>query len=95
MTKPHKHAALIKAWADGAQIQTKETTDGTWRDIASPGWLPHYEYRIKPTDIVRHGSISVHGECVWYVANPPAGRANLRLTFDADTGALKSAEVIK
>ncbi len=31
MTKPHKHAELIKAWADGAEI---EWFDGrTWRVV--------------------------------------------------------------
>ena len=58
--KPHKHAELIKAWADGAEIQYKyedeETTE--WVDLASPGettialdsptWEDDVEYRLKP-----------------------------------------------
>jgi len=46
MTK-HKHAELIKAWADGAKIQA-ECPDGRWIDDSSPVWLPHMKYRIKP-----------------------------------------------
>lgn len=52
--KPHKHAELIKAWADGAQIQSRwDMTDGKgwsdWRDEAeSPEWFIDWEYRIKP-----------------------------------------------
>ena len=43
----HKHAELIKAWADGAEIQVRyEKHD--WEDLATgyPGWFPHVEYRI-------------------------------------------------
>ena len=48
--KPHKHAELIKAWADGAEIQIKNTS-GDWVD-ADPVWSEHYEYRIKPAEKV-------------------------------------------
>lgn len=42
-----KHAALIHAWADGAEIQAKNK-DG-WVDIhGTPAWFPDSEYRIKP-----------------------------------------------
>ena len=43
----HKHAELIKAWADGAKIQYFSGL-GCWNDIDYPGWLPTEEYRIKP-----------------------------------------------
>ena len=48
--KPHKHAELIKAWADGAEIQVKND-DGVWRD-AEPLWCDYKEYRIKPAEKV-------------------------------------------
>lgn len=44
--KPHKHAELIKAWADGAEIQIKNSF-GDWV-ATDPLWSEHYEYRIKP-----------------------------------------------
>lgn len=46
----HKHAELIKAWADGAVIQHK--CDLGWMDVAqnNPHWLPNTEYRIKPEE---------------------------------------------
>ena len=46
----HKHAELIKAWADGAVIQHK--CDLGWIDVAqnNPHWLPNTEYRIKPEE---------------------------------------------
>ena len=47
MTK-HVHCELIKAWADGAQIQLK-MDDGNWEDIhGAPAWKPGWRYRIKP-----------------------------------------------
>lgn len=42
---PHKHAEVIKAWADGAKIEVK--SDETWSLVTRPQWLEHYEYRIK------------------------------------------------
>ena len=48
--KPHVHAKLIKAWADGAEIQVKND-DGVWRD-AEPLWCDYKEYRIKPAEKV-------------------------------------------
>jgi hypothetical protein len=46
----HKHADLIHAWADGAEIQWKSKDDGKWIDSDLPDWVPEYEYRIKPEE---------------------------------------------
>lgn len=43
----HKHADLIKAWADGAKIQMKRN-DGSWVELYPPRWDTTVEYRIKP-----------------------------------------------
>jgi len=44
---PHKHATIIKAWADGEEIEFL-TSKGVWCEIGScPSWS-HDEYRIKP-----------------------------------------------
>lgn len=46
----HKHAELIHAWADGAQIQIKDKQTG-WEDLYSaPSWRDDFEYRIKPEE---------------------------------------------
>ena len=47
MGTPHKHAELIKAWADGAKIQGLFGGE-TWRDVDTPSWQVHRQYRIKP-----------------------------------------------
>lgn len=46
----HKHADLIHAWAEGAEIEVKDSVEG-WRYISEPNWYPEYEYRIKPKTI--------------------------------------------
>lgn len=49
--KPHKHAELIKAWADGAEIEGRITESGNeWQFLAKPCWFSddYIEYRIKP-----------------------------------------------
>lgn len=49
MTTPHKHSALIKAWADGSQIQGRRPNliRASWHDISHPRWEDDMEYRIK------------------------------------------------
>lgn len=48
--KPHKHAEVIKAWADGNVVQCRSNSSNGWRDVTepSPNWHLHCEYRIKP-----------------------------------------------
>lgn len=49
MNKPHKHAAMIKAWAEGAKVQV-QTYDGKWNDITgTPRWQGD-AYRVKPEE---------------------------------------------
>jgi hypothetical protein len=48
MTKPHKHAELIKAWADGAEIEGRQDSTLPWRVWREPAWNRDFEYRIKP-----------------------------------------------
>ena len=91
--KPHKHAELIKAWADGAEIEVKKP-DG-WEIRFSPKWHPDNEYRIKPEqkpDEV-HFYQALFDDLDAHRVN--ADYANLKLTFDGQTGKIKSVEVLK
>lgn len=47
----HKHADLIKAWADGASIEYL-SSNGTWCQVAvgTPSWTPSTKYRIQAPD---------------------------------------------
>lgn len=47
MKTPHKHANLIKAWADGAPLQYLSALNG-WLDVTNPGFDPNTSYRVKP-----------------------------------------------
>lgn len=49
--KPHKHAELIRAWADGATIQCKEhQAKVPWEDCPCPWWSDEYDWRVKPAE---------------------------------------------
>lgn len=45
---PHKHAAIIKAWADGAEIQSRFNDNLPWHDNPDPNWQESWQYRVKP-----------------------------------------------
>ena len=54
MGQPHKHAEVIKAWADGAEIECRQMSpSGEWFEWGrvhnpnAPSW-DATEYRIKP-----------------------------------------------
>ena len=93
MKTPHKHAELIKAWADGAEIQLKMNAV-QWGDCVDPYWNPDLEYRIKPEprpDLTLFYWVSNH----IVQSSSKVHIHNLTLTFDGMTGALKSAEVLQ
>ena len=46
--KRHPHAELIKAWADGAEIQHFDTSAMQWKDCKEPNWFIQSQYRVKP-----------------------------------------------
>lgn len=54
--EPHRHAEIIKAWADGAEIEFRY--EGSyWATTKNPTWRACFEYRVKP--------VLIHGvECV-------------------------------
>jgi hypothetical protein len=94
MNTPQKHAALIKAWADGYEIEC-QTSFKDWVGTNIPTWDDATEYRIKPEPKI---------DTLLYVATSPKGfisaatstfySANLKLTFCGETGSLKAAEVL-
>ncbi len=93
MKKPHKHAELIKAWADNPllEFQWRITEKGAWDDVSGqPSWYEHNEYRIKPElkpDIVQEWYVSPNMSTIF------RDTPNIRLTWDAE-GKLKAAEVL-
>lgn len=54
MPTPHRHANIIKAWADGIKVQYKNHATNEWNDVDTPSWVGE-EYRIKPEPKILHG----------------------------------------
>ena len=85
-----KHAELIKAWADGAEIEVFDKK--AWRESKFPSWNDDLSYRIKPepVKVVRYllvdNAFTLHGFCGEHIAN-------LRLTLIDNE--LVAAEVLK
>ena len=105
--KPHKHADLIHAWADGAEIQWKWPDDDEWTDSKDPQWMWNdldIEFRIKPEP---KPDVEWFAECyldnfnyqkvpqLTSICQTKNNRSNIKLTFDGETGKIKSVEVME
>jgi hypothetical protein len=93
--KPHKHAELIKAWADGAKIE-KNNGLGYWVETNHPDWMDWEIYRIKiepKPDYRRWFVFHKDRPCIY--PHSKEELANLVLIFDGETDELKSAMVLK
>jgi hypothetical protein len=102
--KPHKHAELIKAWADGAEIEELHLKKG-WQPFTDGHWMEcdSWDYRIKPQpkpDVVYYGVCDQEAarlrvtELEWCFTKLNDEGDLIKLTFDGETGKLKSAEVL-
>ena len=58
----HKHADLIHAWAEGAEIEIKLGAE--WCNEEKPEWHTTFEYRIKPKEPEWWENIPEHGVLV-------------------------------
>lgn len=91
----HKHADLIIEWANGAEIQYYDAIMCRWADNKNPKWDEETKFRVKPEpkpDVVKYYLFAFASICA---IGEEGGRVNLKLTFDGETGELKSAEVLK
>lgn len=66
---PHRHADIIKAWADGEEIEMRDRS-GKWLYVTSdcPSWLAE-EYRIKPKFEKRYKYAFPGGGSEWYISS--------------------------
>lgn len=106
--KPHKHAELIKAWADGAKIQKKWYGD-YWDDCDRPDWDENDEYQLKPMpakEIVLYATVTYIGKGGYdeetdeiiddlkiRSCGDVMGSTNLILVFDAETKQLTFSRI--
>ena len=86
----HKHAELIKAWADGAEIQQYMINLDTWEDCTyDPTWNANKTYRIKPETKPDFDGIVIM-QCVF---DNKVFTVKQKLTFDGETGKIIKAEL--
>ena len=97
MKTPHKHAELIKAWADGTEIEFYSEMSKQWISTAFPNWIPDNKFRIKPEPkpdvIVFPHRVTTNSDDYPFLKEYYT-KQQLKLTFDGETGKLKSAEVL-
>jgi hypothetical protein len=96
----HKHAEIIKAFADGIECEGWLQYSEKWFSITILKDFDSYEtVRIKPEpkpDVIDYAYVDKNPmnhsmtKIEWTVQK----WANLKLTFDGETGKLKSAEVV-
>lgn len=55
--KPHVHAEVIKAWADGAEIEWRCEDTHNWTSTDKPSWNKYTQYRVKPQPVVKYHGI--------------------------------------
>ena len=101
----HKHAEFIIAWANGEEVEYQVNAKEGCKPIPSE-WKPIFKgwswdadfsirYRIKPEpkpDVVYYANFRKDLISVYHIEK--LRNDNLRLTFCAETGELKSAEVL-
>jgi hypothetical protein len=100
ITMKRKHHDTIVAWANGESIQV--LYNEVWRDEPYPTWHPEREYRVAPKppqDRVFYVGFGFdtcgHPRSVMSSPIPIAGNRVLKITFDSETDAIKSAELVE
>jgi hypothetical protein len=102
---PHVHAEVIKAWADGAEIEVGDEHGNWFKAAESLSWNPNVKYRVKPEpkpDHIFYAVASLEDRVHKFVGKVDCiGRFNgnvdnnLILIFDGETNKLKEAKVIR
>jgi hypothetical protein len=101
---PHKHAEIIKAWADGMTIQFWD--NDAWEDCTSdagPSWNYEAKYRIKPVpDRVSFADVYVNLAYARYPKSYDAQNfmkdhfvllGTAEITYEGNTNKIKKVEV--
>lgn len=102
MKTRHKHADILIAIADGKEVEYSRTGCSRWFPLYLDGEISPITdaeliWRIKPEvkpDVVMKFQATSYGDRVLRGRNEWKVN-NLKLTFDGETGNLKSAEVLE
>lgn len=84
---PRKHAELIKAWADGAEIQ--RSVKWAWIDDPIPTWEDDEHYRRKPVPKADYVLVRL------LIFARRSEEVIVRVTFNGETGEPKKVEIVK
>jgi hypothetical protein len=58
MNKRHKHADVIHAWAEGAELEYLR--DGEWVGQKNPSFHEALQWRVKPKTVKKEGWVNVY-----------------------------------
>jgi hypothetical protein len=64
--QPHKHAELIKRWADDPSLIVEYKYEDKWLIEPSISWNENLEYRIKP-EVIRYRNVLYQSGNYYYV----------------------------
>jgi len=98
----HPHYEVMMEWAADTSkvVQVFDQHDNEWIDIPgdAPAWYSYIKYRIKPKKKPDHTTeckvLGIYKSILWNSTRETVPDANLRLTFDGETGKLIKAEVL-
>ena len=79
MSKRHKHADLIHAWAEGEQVQIK--WNGKWINRYFDAWSECFEFRLKPNENEWWKNIPNHGALCKYVTDEGLTDGSIRVFY--------------
>jgi O-methyltransferase involved in polyketide biosynthesis len=88
--QPHVHAELIKAWADGADIEHYHPTHRWTSAGPTPAWSPTAIYRIKPkvaSDVTKVVTVVIDNKNSY-------NTKKIELVFNPEMTEIKSAKII-
>lgn len=102
MKTRHKHAEVLRAIADGKEVEYSRAGCSRWFLLYLDGGISpitdaELKWRIKPEvkpDVVMYGKAFSY-KTELNITHCQFNTDNLKLIFDGETGNLKSAEVIK
>ena len=107
-TRPHanarKHADLIIAWANGAEIEYYHDVENEWVHVDEPYWEDDSVYRIKPEELpvvaleffmqINATKLNPYNLDITYHQQKDVDKYNVKATVDKNTGKLLSIEMI-
>lgn len=76
MTKKHIHCDVIKAWADGEEVEYKHPDDACWHKASTPNWDVNIQYRVKPKPVTKWYRVGImkypHGDSLAFACSTRA-----------------------